>query len=432
MKLLCSYFSILLITGFFISCSSNSSDDADHSQMGAKTEQTAKDSSYVVDIIAADFAYGMPTEIPSGWVTFRMENKGKHEHHGIIEKYPDSLGFDRLNKMTMQTMGQDDRTNLNRLRQFKINDFGGPAMLSPGNIGKTTVFLEPGLYVLTCWLETSDKKYHAEKGMRRTFRVTGDKSGATKPKETAGITVSDYFIQINDPIAAGEHTFNVDFQTQQNIHLAKLEQDQSFEVLKKWMEKTRTPSEFTFIGGAEQAPIGMNSTFSATLDPGRYALVTYGYANSGMATEFTIPSEEEAYVPDNDNKVVNPIVNIEMGSGEMDLPKQIPAGLTSLVITNRESESKQYILYLLNEGKTVEEFATFFTEAFINNTINPDEVTWPGDVVGFKLLESGKKHQFKLKIMERDYVFVGPLPTRMPKKSDWSTDLVQGMSGVAE
>ncbi len=62
------------------------------------------DSSYVVDIIAADYAFGMPSEIPSGWITFRMENMGMEEHLGVINKYPDSLGYEGIVGMTREAL----------------------------------------------------------------------------------------------------------------------------------------------------------------------------------------------------------------------------------------------------------------------------------------------------------------------------------------
>lgn len=413
---------ILITSSFIFSCSNSSSKETGNSQ----TNSSERDSSYVVDVVAADYAYGMPGEIPSGWITFRMENKGKHEHNAIIHKFPDSLGYKNLNKMVIKSIGNDNSQLFNQLQQKRIGDWGGPAGISPNGIAETTVYLEPGLYVYTCWMVAPDGKTHAEKGMQRAFKVTNEKSGATKPEETINVTLSDYVIEIEDPIEAGEQIFNVHFQNSNNVYLVRLEEDQDFEELKKWMDKVQTPSTFTFLGGAEQGPVGNSSTFTATLKPGRYALVTYGYAATGMAQEFVVPEKGKTHVKTNK---ANSAVTVELLSDDIRMPSEIPVGLTPMVVKNSGSEVNQYIFYLLKPGYSANDFNEYFKKA-IDMTVSEAELSRPAYLSGYKVLEPGGEHSFKLNIQDKRYLIVGPLAPGIPKPSEWNPDKIHTMRGV--
>jgi len=417
------YIAFILLIPLLLSCGQKSSEKSNSYKIAAN------DSTYIVDIVAADYAYSMPSEIPSGWVTFRMQNKGNHEHHGIIGKFPDSLGYKKLNKMVIQSIGNENK--FNQLQQLSVGQLGGPAGISPGGTAETTVQLEPGLYVFTCWLVAPDGKLHAEKGMQRAFKVTSEKSGATKPNGTIDITLSDYVIEIEDPIEAGDQIFNVNFQNSNNVYLAQLKEGQNFDELIKWMTKVQTPSEFTFLGGAENAPAGMKSTFKATLEPGRYALVTYGNSISGMAEAFTVPSTGS--IQPSKDKTENSPVLIESTSGNPTLPNTLPVGHTPVTIKNTGTKGQQYLLYMLKKGATQEEFRTFFENAYVDQSVNPNEMENPAYLAWYKVIGPGQEQEFVFKVYPENYVLIGPLlppPPVILDSSPWNRGAVHTIKGI--
>ena len=411
---------LLFLMGCLISCQDGSTEKAEDSAQEDRTIN--KDSAYVVDVTAADYAFGMPTEVPSGWVTFRMKNMGQVEHNAVIHKYVDTLQYETLARLFGEALGAEGPEAFYAMFDLVDKDMGGPAILSPDHTGETTVFLEPGVYTFTCWMVAEDGQYHSRKGMNRPFIVTDEESGAEKPKGTVGITLSDLAIDIEDPIEAGEHVFDVNFEASHNVHLAKLGENQKLEDLQTWMNKVKTPSSFTFLGGAEQAPIGMSSTFKASLEPGRYALVTYGIADSGMTEEIIIPEKGKA--PAATNETVNPEVRIISNMEETVLPESIPTGRTHLLIENSGDQEYDYLLAYLNTGNSIEDVKEFFKEA------NP-MATAPFDFMWYGSLGPGEVKRMNLDVEEKQYVLVGPfLPNTLPPNRWRDEKFVHSIQGV--
>ena len=49
---------------------------------------------HVVEVIARDYAFDAPAEIPSGWTTFRMKNEGQEHHFLLLNRLPDGKTFE--------------------------------------------------------------------------------------------------------------------------------------------------------------------------------------------------------------------------------------------------------------------------------------------------------------------------------------------------
>ena len=350
-----------VIPGLFISCKENTSANSE----GRTEEATLNppDSVHVVDVTAADYAFGMPSTIPSGWVTFRMKNMGQEEHLGIVSKFPDSISFTRLTGIVSGALETGDFDDFLPYLGLREEAYGGPAMLSPGLTGETTVYLEPGLYALTCWVKAPDGQIHLQKGMSRPFTVSQEASGADKPEGIIDIRLSNFNIQIEDSVSKGEQLINVHFENSHNLHLARLEEGQSLEDLKKWIKDIVAPAPFKFIGGTEPAPRGMTNSFKVTLEPGRYGLATYGYAQLGMATEFRVPQSGKAAVETEPQYEIR----LDLGASE-NYRSEIPVGLTTITIENPLPEDYGYHFMALEDGKSVADVQAFYKDVFIHSS----------------------------------------------------------------
>lgn len=411
----------LVLISISIACKNSGKGDPEANGLESEIFKAAKDSAYVVEVTAADYAFGMPTEVPSGWVTFKMNNMGQETHNGIIYRYSDSITYKELIATISQAL--QEKKILDPTNDFNSQietAMGGPAILSPGLTGETTVLLEPGIYALTCWMVAADGEYHLMKGMTRPFVVTQEDSGAEKPEGTVDITLEDFAINIEDSIGAGDHVFNVHFRTKENVHLAKLEEGQELEDLKLWMNKAQSPSPFTFLGGAEQAPVGMTNTFKASLEPGRYALVTYGTAMNGMTSEIVVPEKGKAAPVS--NEAVNAPVTVRITPERAELSEGLHSGRTLINFKTTEEKQGFYILNRLKDGSSPNEFIQFVEDVHVYERKKASETNDPSTFLWSGVLGPEKELKLNLDIKNGIYMLTGPLPPKDQMAEQWKGD----------
>ena len=127
-------------------------------------------------------------------------------------------------------------------------------------------------------------------GMTKDIVVTTTDSGNEKLASDIDIVISSTDgIVFNDSINAGKHIFSVFYKDQivhenfvgHDVNLVKLGEHANLEELEHWMNwanptglKEPAPNAVTFIGGVNDMPKGNIGYFTATLEPGNYALVS--------------------------------------------------------------------------------------------------------------------------------------------------------------
>lgn len=275
----------------------------------------------VVNVTARGLTFEMPDTIPAGWTTFRFANESGYVHFAAVERMPEGHGVaDQQDEvapifqagMDLLADGQVDSA----LAAFgdipewfgAIEFVGGPGLTAPGHAGTATVRLEPGTYLLECYVKT-DGVFHSFNpepsvyGMVHEFTVTDEDSGAAEPSGTVHIELSsEAGMEVTGDLTAGEHTVAVHFVDQMahenfaghDVHLARLD-DADIDTLAAWMDWTQphgleTPAPVTFLGGVNEMPAGSTGYFTATLEPGRYAFVAEvpGSQEKGMLRTFTV------------------------------------------------------------------------------------------------------------------------------------------------
>lgn len=266
-----------------------------------------------------------PKEIPRGWTTFRINNESPMVHVAIIERFPEGKTVADQQEMVapifqegMDLLIKGDQEGANQ--KFgelpawfgDIVFYGGPGLIAPTGIAQATVNLEPGTYVLECYVKTGGvfHSYNPEEGaygMVYQFTVTNEPSGAPEPDASLEMTVSaENGIEITDDIKPGQHTIRVTFADQQphenfvghDVHLAWLEDDTDLEALETWMDwrvrkGLQTPAPAEFLGGLNEMPAGETGYFTVPLHAGRYAWIAeVPNANEkGMLKVFTVAEE---------------------------------------------------------------------------------------------------------------------------------------------
>ena len=257
----------------------------------------------VVEIVTENMDFQMPDTISSGWNTFQYKNLSPQTHFFLIDKYPEGktsedaekvVGpvFDSAMKLIMEGKTEEGYAEFEKLPEWfaEVVFVGGSGLLSPNQVGETTLKLEPGKYIVECYVKMSNGVFHTSMGMTKDIEVTSNDSGNKALNADIDITVSSTEgIVFNDSISPGKHTFSVFYNDQivhenfvgHDINLVRIDDNSDLKELEVWMNWADpkgliepAPQGFTFMGGVNDMPQGNTGYFTANLEPGTYALIS--------------------------------------------------------------------------------------------------------------------------------------------------------------
>ena len=285
----------------------------------------------LVEITARGMTLDGPEEIPSGWTTFRFHNESGMIHFAALQKLPEGVGIDDQQAevapvfqegMDLLNEGQVDEA-LAAFGQlpawfFDVVFLGGPGLTAAGVTGETTVHLEPGTYLLECYVKTNGvfHSFDADPetyGMVMEITVTDEDSGAEAPRPTLDVAISsggDLYsggIEVDGALRPGRHTVAVHFEDQavhehflgHDVHLAQLGPDVDLDALATWMNwtgptglQTPAPAGVKFLGGVHEMPAGETGYLDVLLTRGCYAWIAEvpDPAGKGMLQTFSVPA----------------------------------------------------------------------------------------------------------------------------------------------
>ena len=285
-----------------------------------------KPQAHVVEIRAVGKTFEGPSEIPSGWTTFKFVNASSMIHFALIDVPPEGI----TTEIFTNTVGQyfqdamdgmnagDDAAVEAAFAKFpewigELGRRGGPGLLSPGRTGQTTVYLEPGHYFLECYVK-SDGIFHTTSpgdgkvGMMLDLTVTEEQTDAPEPDANVTLSVRNNGLEITSgALEAGMNTIRVEFVEQQalpsfvgnDVHLMSVEDEESIRKADAWLdwrtkEGLEDPSPVTFLGGINDMPEGTHGFFTVDLEPGDYAFIAEvpGPSESGFVLPFTIAAAD--------------------------------------------------------------------------------------------------------------------------------------------
>jgi hypothetical protein len=277
----------------------------------------------VVEVTARGLEFDAPDEILSGWTTFQLNNESGMIHFATLQRLPEGIALKDQQEqvapvfqkgMDLLNAGETDAAmeKFGEVPEWvgQIVFMSGPGLTSAGQTAETSVYLEPGTYLLECYVKTNGV-FHSYNpspsayGMVHEITVTEESSNVAEPSATLTITLSSARgIEVQGDPTPGEHTVAVYFEDQQihenflghDVHLARLENDTDIEELAIWMDWTQptgleTPAPAEFLGGTHEMPAGETAYFTVHLEPGDYAWIAEvpSPAKKGMFKTFTVP-----------------------------------------------------------------------------------------------------------------------------------------------
>ena len=314
--------------------------------MAASADVLARGQASIVDVTATHsggkhlFSLSAD-EVPSGWTTFRFTNASHSDHFVLLYRAPQeaieaaaNAGQPLLDHWhDAITVPFQEEFNPYVAGDISYDAFlgnlvgaisasapwffspgapasGGPGLTAAGKTSQTTVMLQPGTYILECYVKDEDEQFHSYSGMLQQLTVTDTESGALEPSATATLELSSSDgIRMPDEMRPGMQTIAIRFLDQatyehlqgHNAHLVKLNSTDPalLDDLAGWMDwraegslAFRAPEGTELLGGTMEMAAGGTAYYTVTLAPGTYAWIAEvpDPAAKNMLKTFTVPS----------------------------------------------------------------------------------------------------------------------------------------------
>lgn len=288
---------------------------AESSAAGLRAAVDASAAASTIEVIAEDFALSAPDEIPSGWTTIRFRNEGAEPHFVLVSRLPEGKTIDDYeNDLSSEfnrawhavrdgEMSQDEAMGelMGSLPEWfaGLEFLGGTGITAPELTTETTLNLEPGNYVLECYMKTEEGEFHYMEGMIRPLRVTDTRSDAVPPEADIRITLSNFEMEIEGEMTPGRHVVEVHIEENpeegfgHNVHVARMEPDTDVSEVVQWMNAfdlngLTIPAPVTFIGGVQIMPAGHTAYFTVDLETGRHLFLSEYTGYQGVLQEVDV------------------------------------------------------------------------------------------------------------------------------------------------
>jgi hypothetical protein len=220
-------------------------------------------------IVASDYKFEAPDEVPAGMMTVHLVDNGTEMHHVAFVALKDGKTMADVDQ-AMKAKGAPPAWMV---------DHGGVNPPRPGGgMASATQELEPGNYALLCFIPSADGVPHFAKGMVRPLTVTAS-TGADAPAPDADIvmTLNDYTFTTSKPLTAGKHTIRIENAASQSheLFLSKLAPGKKAEDIPAWLLKMDGPPPTDPMGGVPAIAPKMVTYITVDLTPGDYALICF-------------------------------------------------------------------------------------------------------------------------------------------------------------
>ncbi len=221
-----------------------------------------------VRIVARDYGFELPDEIPSGPTRLLLVNEGHELHHAQLVRLEEGK---TLRSLAALPPGSPPPS--------WVVPVGGPGAVDPGQSSSVVQSLAPGQYALICFIPSpGDHKEHMMKGMVAGFRVVQAKRYAAMPKADLTIRMVDFGYAQSAPLTAGKRVLRVvnDGPQMHEMVLVRLAPGKTATDFANWNPETATEGPpGSFVGGTVALSPGGEALVETTLEAGAYVLVCY-------------------------------------------------------------------------------------------------------------------------------------------------------------
>ena len=226
----------------------------------------------VVNVTASEYKFDAPAEIPAGMTTLTLTNSGKEMHHISLIKLDSAKTMaDLMAGMKAMKPGTPP--------PGWVIPAGGPNAAAPGASSSLTMNLQPGNYVLMCFIPDAKGVPHMMKGMTKAMTVTPNATAnTTEPTSDITVTLSDYKFDFSTPLTAGKHTLKIVTAPGQphEFTFFQLMPGKTPADLTKYVETGMKGAPPAMpLGGVSGIAAGNPVFYTVDLKPGDYAIVCF-------------------------------------------------------------------------------------------------------------------------------------------------------------
>ena len=312
-------FSICILVLFTVCQDRGKKEESEQENIPKETTEKAASSIPVVTISTSAMEFKTRDTWQSGWTTIKYRNNSNETHFVLFDKYPEGKGIKDAETelippfqegMNAIIEGKPEEANAafaNIPEWFQAVEFkGGIGLTAPKSTSESTIYLEPGTYLLECYVKMPNGIFHSSQGMLKEIKVTKADSTELNLQEDYIISIdANNGISFNGNITAGDKVFKVEFGEQKvhenfvmhDVNLVWVDQGADISKLNDWMNwaapeglQTPMPQGFKFLGGMQEMKSGGTGYFSAKLRPGNYAFIAEvpDPQSKGMLKTFTV------------------------------------------------------------------------------------------------------------------------------------------------
>jgi uncharacterized cupredoxin-like copper-binding protein len=284
---------LLLLGGLGAGCSSGTAEDASPAEAGP-----AEAASLTAEFEVADFTITGPSQLPAGATRVTVENTGSEPHHLVFARLADGQSAEDF----FASFTTLDPTGVAEL-------LGGPNGVKPGASLSATVALEPGRYVLACFIPSPDGVPHFLKGMTAELTVVRSAVPDDLPDAARTVHLDEYeFGRGGQELAGFDGTGTMTVSNEgTELHELTIVRLRDGATLEDVTAAASTPVgsprpdplPYESAGGVSFLSPGRSSWVDVDafgLAPGRYAFVCFipspsdriSHAAKGMVHEFTL------------------------------------------------------------------------------------------------------------------------------------------------
>lgn len=291
-----------------------------------ETPQVDSPQENVLELEVQGLSFVGPDTIKSGWTTIRVINKGGMTHHALVYRLPDGITAEMVDEQVVVPIQQsltaaiagdtEKAAKIAATMPAWVGDLtwlGGPGMMSDGVTGEATMFLEPGNYIVECYVKTNGVQHNynpepGEFGMLFPLTVVAEDGGMPEPDANVTLTLSNSGYEISEGgFVPGENSVRVNFAEQQlynnfvghDAHVFRIDEGTDVDAAARWpdffpIDGQQTPAPARFVGGIHDMPEGTTGYFKLTLEPGDYGITAEipNAKESGFFQRFSVAAAE--------------------------------------------------------------------------------------------------------------------------------------------
>ena len=290
------HFGIVLLILFTIACKTDKKQNVQ--------AETEKKENNIIEVITRSMDFQTADTLKSGWNTFAYKNLSGEVHFFIMDKLPsDSIvesdikdhllpPFEDGLKFLIEEKADSAMAAFGKIPAWfnDVKRFGGTGLISPGKTAVSSIHLEPGKYMMECYVKAINGEWHTSHGMWKFITVVDETTNFSPDEADHNISVSsiDGYVFDAQP-KLGKNKFKVEFIDQvphehfsgHDVNLIKYDASANIDSLVYWMNwmnptglRTPTPKGFTFLGGMNNCEAGEIGYFEVDLESGNYLLIS--------------------------------------------------------------------------------------------------------------------------------------------------------------